>query len=39
LPASGAGSCAVLVDRDGDGDLDLTGVDELDDLLMLFRND
>ncbi len=35
---SGAGSCAVLHDRDRDGDLDMTGIDELDDLLVLFSN-
>ena len=33
-----AGSCAVLVDRDNDGDLDMIGIDELDDLLFLFTN-
>jgi len=38
LPASSAGSCAILHDRDGDGDLDLTGIDEVDDLLILFGN-
>jgi len=38
LPASSAGSCAVLHDRDGDGDLDVTGIDEVDDVLLLYRN-
>lgn len=38
LPASSAGSCAVLHDRDNDGDLDLTGLDEIDDWLYLFDN-
>ncbi|NIP58882.1 MAG: hypothetical protein GWM92_11240 [Gemmatimonadetes bacterium] len=38
LPASSAGSCAVLHDRDGDGDLDVTGIDEVDDVLILFGN-
>lgn len=33
-----AGSCAVLHDRDRDGDLDMTGVDESADLLVLFDN-
>jgi hypothetical protein len=33
-----AASCVVLHDRDGDGDLDITGIDELDDLLLFFRN-
>jgi len=38
LAASRAGSCAVLVDRDNDGDLDMIGIDELDDLLFVFTN-
>ncbi len=38
LPATAAGSCAILHDRDGDGDLDMTGIDELDDLVFLFVN-
>jgi hypothetical protein len=29
----------VLHDRDNDGDMDMTGIDELDDLLILFIND
>ncbi len=37
--AARAGSCAILHDRDNDGDLDLTGIDELDDLLILFETD
>ncbi|MDX1545722.1 MAG: FG-GAP-like repeat-containing protein [Rhodothermales bacterium] len=36
--ASSAGSCAVLHDRDNDGTLDMTGIDEEDDLLILFTN-
>jgi hypothetical protein len=35
-PASQAGSCAILHDRDNNGTLDMTAVDELDDLLILF---
>jgi hypothetical protein len=37
-PASRAGSCAVLHDRDRDGDLDMTGVDEEHDVIVLFEN-
>lgn len=36
--ASRAGSCATFHDRDNDGDLDMTGIDELDDLIFLFEN-
>lgn len=36
--ASLAGSCAVLHDRNKDGALDMTGLDERDDLLFLFTN-
>ena len=36
--AAGAASCAVFHDRDNDGDLDVTGIDEVDDLLFLFDN-
>jgi hypothetical protein len=38
LPASAAGSCATLHDRDNDGDLDLTGLDEIDDWVYLYKN-
>jgi len=38
LRASRAGSCAIFHDRDNDGDLDITGIDEVDDLLILFEN-
>lgn len=38
LEASSAGSCAILHDRDNDGDMDMTGIDEVDDLLILFTN-
>ena len=37
--ANSAGSCVVLHDRDNDGDMDMTGIDELEDLLILFIND
>lgn len=36
-PASRAASCAVFHDRDRDGGLDLTCIDELDDLLFIFE--
>ncbi len=36
--ASAAASCAVFHDRDNDGDLDVTGIDEIDDLLFIFDN-
>jgi hypothetical protein len=39
LPAFTAGSCTVLHDRDGDGDVDITGIDELADRVLLFRQD
>ena len=38
LTAPGAASCTILHDRDNDGDLDISGIDELDDLLILFEN-
>ena len=38
LETTGAGSCMILHDRDGDGDLDATGIDELDDLIILYEN-
>ncbi|WP_419163098.1 FG-GAP-like repeat-containing protein [Candidatus Palauibacter sp.] len=38
LAARTAASCAILHDRDNDGDLDITGIDEIDDLLLLFEN-
>jgi len=36
LLAPEAASCAVLHDRDNDGDLDITGIDEVADLLILY---
>ncbi len=38
LTTDRAGSCAVLHDRDRDGDLDMTGIDEISDTLVLFEN-
>ena len=38
LTAPTAASCAILHDRDNDGDLDVSGIDEVDDLLILFEN-
>ena len=38
LTSDMAGSCAVFHDRDNDGDMDMTGIDERQDLLILFTN-
>ena len=38
LFALGAASCAILHDRDNDGDLDITGIDEVLDELLLYRH-
>ncbi len=38
LAVSASGSCAIIHDRDNDGDLDISGVDEIDDLIILFEN-
>jgi hypothetical protein len=37
-PSAAAGSCAVLHDRDNDGDLDISGLDEINDYIFLFEN-
>jgi hypothetical protein len=37
LPSISTGSCALLVDQDRDGDLDVLGVDEVADVVRLFR--
>ncbi|HLU38602.1 MAG TPA: FG-GAP-like repeat-containing protein [Planctomycetota bacterium] len=37
LNAPRAGSCALVVDDDRDGDLDVLGIDELADVILLFR--
>jgi hypothetical protein len=39
LPSPSAGSCALCVDYDRDGDVDILGIDELDDLVLFFRQD
>jgi hypothetical protein len=39
LPSDVAGSDAKLHDRDNDGDMDMTGIDEKEDLLILFTNE
>ena len=39
LPSNVAGSDAKLHDRDNDGDMDMTGIDEREDLLILFTNE
>ncbi|MEQ1894493.1 MAG: FG-GAP-like repeat-containing protein [Planctomycetota bacterium] len=39
LTAPSAASCLTLHDRDGDGDIDVTAVDELADRVLLFRQD
>ena len=38
LLAPKASSCAILHDRDNDGDLDITGTDEEADVILLFKN-
>jgi hypothetical protein len=38
LDAPGAGSCMTLHDRDGDGRLDMTGIDEVADLALFFSS-
>jgi hypothetical protein len=38
LAASSAASCCVLHDRDNDGDVDLSGLDEVDDYIFFWKN-
>jgi len=38
LIAPEAASCAILHDRDNDGDLDISGIDEKADVLLLYRH-
>ena len=38
FPVDGAAACITLHDRDNDGDLDMSGVDEVDDLIYLYDN-
>jgi FG-GAP-like repeat/Bacterial Ig-like domain len=38
LTSARAASCSILHDRDNDGDLDISGIDEVGDLLILFEN-
>ena len=38
LPATIAASCALMVDLDNDGDLDLALIDELEDEVILLQN-
>ncbi|HMS64483.1 MAG TPA: T9SS type A sorting domain-containing protein [Ignavibacteria bacterium] len=38
LQASSAGSCITVLDIDNDGDMDLAGIDEVDDLLFIYKN-
>jgi len=38
FPAPTAASCATILDIDADGDLDLALVDEIDDVVIIYRN-
>lgn len=37
-PTTGAGSCAIFHDRNNDGVMDITGIDEIDDVVILWEN-
>jgi hypothetical protein len=39
LAAEAAGSCAIFHDRNNDGVMDITGIDELADVLIFFQNE
>ncbi|MEZ6235765.1 MAG: FG-GAP-like repeat-containing protein [Phycisphaerales bacterium] len=39
LPAPRAGSCTLLFDTDNDQDMDLALIDELEDVVIVYRND
>lgn len=39
FPTTGAGSCAIFHDRNNDGAMDLTLIDEVDDIVYLYENE
>jgi hypothetical protein len=39
LTAPAAGSCTLIVDYDRDGDMDIIGIDEEDDVVLLYRQE